>query len=582
MIRTRAIISNLSYDKLVKDRLIPDIIPLIQQSASTIRTIKYPPFVYSKGDQKFSFFGMLWDYMIRAGLRINLTQQIDLGIDPNSTMIQSLPEHEMLNIAENISTYETSHNINAIARAALILTSAMYGGTIFTTDEIQKYVPTMVNVLKEIISKWNFYAYYLKGKILFNAEFTYINFAGHPDIVTIHDDSACVLDIKSTASFPKMAKESCLQILAYYAIMKITVPSVKYAGFVLPMQRDLIIFDLSQWDSSLYLQLLSTEADKLKVVDRSPITLSGNGNIITGDTTIALDIGDHVLLLEVENGFDMNILKQRLGNISLNVLPEPVTASKWKIGTHISKGKNISYTLRDYANHNPGLPCQMFLCNPRTGKRDAKTNGQIDNANLVIKSTGLLYFTHAAYIINLCANQCDNGDYWQQRILNEDIALTVAIGGKGVVVHTGARKHRSETEALSIMEHMVRTALSYATEACPLLLETPCNEGTEVCGKIEDLGNFFYRFTPDDRNKLGVCIDTCHVFSAGYDPLAYLQHWEKYCQTPIRLVHFNDSQGMAGCCKDRHASPGAGHIGIEKMNAIADWCNERNIPMVLE
>jgi deoxyribonuclease-4 len=156
------------------------------------------------------------------------------------------------------------------------------------------------------------------------------------------------------------------------------------------------------------------------------------------------------------------------------------------------------------------------------------------------------------------------------------------MGGCGVVVHTGARKHLSEPEALTIMEYMVRTALPHATEMCPLLLETPCNEGTEVCGKIEELGNFFFRFTSEERKKLGVCIDTCHVFSAGYDPLLYLQHWEKYCQTPIKLVHFNDSDRECGSCVDRHASPGQGHIGMDKMMAIAKWCSDRNIPMVRE
>lgn len=65
-------------------------------------------------------------------------------------------------------------------------------------------------------------------------------------------------------------------------------------------------------------------------------------------------------------------------------------------------------------------------------------------------------------------------------MLNEDLANTVAVGGEGVVVHTGARKHLSEAEGLYIMEYMVRTALPNATETCPLILETPCNEGTEV------------------------------------------------------------------------------------------------------
>ena len=190
---------------------------------------------------------------------------------------------------------------------------------------------------------------------------------------------------------------------------------------------------------------------------------------------------------------------------------------------------------------------------------------------------------HAAYVINLSANVCDPVDgYWQQRILNEDLAFTVAMGGKGVVVHTGARKNLSEEEALNIMEHMVRSALPYATESCPLLLETCCGEGSEIVTKIEELGSFFFRFSTEERKKLGLCMDTCHSHAAGYDPLTYLQHWEQYCHTPIRLIHFNDSATPQGSHVDRHAAPGAGYIGMEKMQAIAQWAYERNIPMVRE
>lgn len=106
MIRTRAIIKNLSYDKLVMEGIIPDLLPLSSQSPTTIATKRYPPFVYSnKNEDKFSFFGMLLDYVIRAGLRVNLTRKIDLGTDPNAEFIQTLPDKEMLEMMTHLSTY---------------------------------------------------------------------------------------------------------------------------------------------------------------------------------------------------------------------------------------------------------------------------------------------------------------------------------------------------------------------------------------------------------------------------------------------------------------------------------------------
>ena len=533
MIRTRAIISRLSYDALVTQDIIPNMIPLLSDSVMVVK--RYPPFVYANKD--FSFFGMLLDYIIRATLRTKLNQKIDLGKDPILDILPKLPDTQMLELMSQLSIYETSTNINDIAKAALSLITAMYNTPAYTPEQIQGYIGTLVNMTKEISDKWAYFATYLNGTIKYNVEYSHKNFSGHPDIVT----DRCILDIKTTASFNKMAKESLLQVLAYYALAKASFPNMQYIGFLLPMQRDIAIYDISAWNHTKYLNLLVAESLKIQE-EENPNTMI------------------------------VKMLTQMVAQ------PTPT----YNIGTHISKGKNIAVSLREWATKCPGLPCQMFLGSPRNGKRSAATAGQIPQAKEVISQYKLLFFTHSAYIINLCANECDNGDYWQQRYLNEDLIATAAMGGQGVVVHTGARKDKSEAEALNIMEYMVRTALVHATESCKLLLETPCKEDTEVCGNIEDLANFFFRFTIEERKKLGVTIDTCHVTAAGYDPLAYLQHWEQHAQTPICLVHYNDSQGACGSCVDRHAPPGTGCIGMEKMNAIAAWCHARNIPMVLE
>lgn len=556
MIRTRAVIERLSYDSLVKEGIIPDVYSMIVQSPTGMAAKRYPPFVYSGKD--FSFFGMFWDYVVRAGLRMNIPG-VELGIDAYTQIVQTLPDEEMLQLMMKISSYENSNNMNDIATSSLVITSAVYGTNPYSLTDIQGYVPTMVNVIKELIARWN--TYQLTGPVKFNTEFVHGQFSGHPDIVT----SNVVLDIKTTASFGKMAKEACLQVLAYYALMKPTTPALQMIGFVLPMQRDILLYNLGNWNPAQYLQLLSSEADKLAATENKQIIIGEDGTL---DLT---QINDPRLI-------------QAIMAMVEDIIPQGIKTPDYKIGGHIAKGKDIAATLRDFTTKAPGLPCQMFLRNTRSGKIDAKTPGRIAAAAEVIRETGLLYFTHSAYVINLCANQCDEtGDYWQQRILNEDLDYTVAMGGKGVVVHTGARKHLPEDQALYIMEYMVRIALAHATETCPLLLETPCGEGTEVCTSIEDLGNFFLRFTEEERKRLGLCVDTCHIFSAKYNrPLAYLQHWEKYCSVPIKLVHFNDSEEEAGCCVDRHAAPGHGKIGMEKMMEVAQWCYERKIPMVRE
>ena len=473
-------------------------------------------------------FGLIMDYIIRAGLRINLQQTINLGVDPVSNILPLLTDPEIIDVTESLSIYESSKNLNDIMKVSLKLASTLLGPTNFTYDILSKYVPTSVNIIKAIIEKWQYYSFYLNGVINFNTEYSYECFSGHPDIVVNCSSHTTILDIKNTTSFPKMSKESSLQILAYYALLKQTIPDTKYIGFILPMQRDITICDVSSWDPSIYLQLLLYKALSLTEISISnPIAI--------------------------------------------------------KLGSHISKGKNITTVLENYATKYPEYPCQMFLANPRSGKRNCKTKDQILSASHIIKSYKLQYFTHTPYVINLCANVNHPIDgYWQQRIINEDLSFTVALGGMGVVVHTGAQKDLPLDVALDTMELMIRNSLPYATEQCPLLLETPCGEGTETLAKIEDLGNFFFRFSNDERQKLGLCVDTCHVFAAGYNPIEYLNHWEKYCHTPIKLIHFNDSARECGSHVDRHATPGSGYIGIDILNSVAEWAYQRNIPMVLE
>ena len=161
MIRTRSIIKNLSYDTLVKQGIIPDLTPLIQQVPTTIAVKRYPPFIYAnKDEERFTFFGMLFEYIIRAGLRINLQQTFDLGIDPNI--------NNTSDIVEYLKIYETEHNMYDVSQAALVLTSALFEKNVYTQHDIKNYIPTIINIIKEIITKWHLCDDYLTKNFLIN------------------------------------------------------------------------------------------------------------------------------------------------------------------------------------------------------------------------------------------------------------------------------------------------------------------------------------------------------------------------------------------------------------------------------
>ena len=250
--------------------------------------------------------------------------------------------------------------------------------------------------------------------------------------------------------------------------------------------------------------------------------------------------------------------------------------SKYKIGTHTPKLPKLVDTIRRLPDYS--RPYQIFLGGPQN------TRMRMDEEELVItkrlvEHSGAKVFVHSQYIINLCG---DND--WATELLIKNLQSGVMAGFKGVVVHVGKSVKMSVTEAMNRMRENVRKALEYATEDCPLLLETPAGQGTETLTDVDDFINFVEEF---DDPRLRVCVDTCHTFACGHCPMTYIN---KFTEAPIdskrhkllKLIHFNDSKVPCGSRKDRHAFIGTGHIGLETMNHIAKHCDEYSLPMVVE
>jgi deoxyribonuclease IV len=116
-----------------------------------------------------------------------------------------------------------------------------------------------------------------------------------------------------------------------------------------------------------------------------------------------------------------------------------------------------------------------------------------------------------------------------------------------------------------------------------LLLETPAGQGTEVLTRMKDMISFYNRFTKEEKKKFKICIDTCHVFAAGEDPLDYIRDWCEIMGTKaLALIHFNDSKDAKGSCKDRHARIGSGKIGLNRLTSVMKYAVDNNIDLVVE
>lgn len=253
------------------------------------------------------------------------------------------------------------------------------------------------------------------------------------------------------------------------------------------------------------------------------------------------------------------------------------------IGSHIKKIKTFENSLKlFYSNGCFNIPCQIFIGSTRSWGRPKINESDNKNTLCYVNKNNIKLFVHASYLINFGrpSTECVNAI----ECLAYDLEISPQIGAKGVVVHVGKHLKMKKSVAIENMYNNIIDMIDYITDGCPLLIETPASQGTELLTTYEEFSNFYNRFTDEEKKKIKICIDTCHIFSAQSEflPSEYINKWINEHPESLVLVHYNDSKGEQGCCKDRHAYPGTGHIGVNEMENVSIICNNNNIPMVIE
>ena len=245
-----------------------------------------------------------------------------------------------------------------------------------------------------------------------------------------------------------------------------------------------------------------------------------------------------------------------------------------KIGCHIKKFPTLLATVKQIDGSNKSY--QIFLGSTQSSKMNLK-DADIAKAASEITRNSLTIFVHTPYILNL--STLFELDGWQTQLFRKNIQGAVAMGCRGVVIHVGKSTKQVYKTAVETMRTNLMEFLQYATPECPILLETPAGQGTETLKKMEEFCEFVASFSDP---RIRICLDTCHVFACGHNPIKYLNHLFTSYDGLLKLVHYNDSQEACGSCKDRHAQVGLGHIGLSTMTEIAELCTEHSVPMVIE
>jgi deoxyribonuclease-4 len=266
--------------------------------------------------------------------------------------------------------------------------------------------------------------------------------------------------------------------------------------------------------------------------------------------------------------------KNLITNIPTQDLDTIMTASlmmqHYNVGRHTKKAPTLLQTVQSLPPH---TPFQIFMGGNQNTRLTVKDADIVAAAQYVDENDIILYI-HSPYLINLSA-QTEDG--WNIDYMKRLLQYSATLGAKGVVVHTG--KHTKDTYEVGVekMRKAIEEILPSATAACPLLLESPASQGTELLVNQEEFFEFVESFK---STNIACCLDSCHMFACGHDPLEFIK--DGVSRNLVHLVHFNDSQDECGCKKDRHAAPGQGKIGLDKMTKIAEFCSENRIDMLIE
>lgn len=268
-------------------------------------------------------------------------------------------------------------------------------------------------------------------------------------------------------------------------------------------------------------------------------------------------------------------------NTTLKARPAPA------LGAHVSVAGGFVEGLRRGA----GLACdalQIFVKSPSQwqSKPLLPEDASAFRAAHAASAIGPVV-AHAAYLINLAAP--DPQILAKSRAaLADELRRCEALGVPALVVHPGAHMGAGEEAGLAAIAGSL-DAVDAAVDGCPtrILLEITAGQGTVLGSRLQHLAAI--RAQAESRQRLGVCLDTCHAFAAGYaiDSAAGWDDFLAELDTEIGFelvgcVHLNDSVGALGSRKDRHANLGEGCLGVEPFRRLLAEPRLRHAPMILE
>ena len=253
------------------------------------------------------------------------------------------------------------------------------------------------------------------------------------------------------------------------------------------------------------------------------------------------------------------------------------------VGAHLSSSKGYTAMLETALSIGANT-FQFFTRNPRGGAAKELDSGDI--AEFIMRAVDEKFgriLAHAPYTLNLCSAKPDVREF-AVNTFKDDLVRLEQTPNQMYNFHPGSHVGQGEDVGIELIADALNSVM-FDGMTTDILLETMAGKGSEIGKTFEELRAIIDRVELSD--KIGVCLDTCHVSDGGYDIVnnldGVLEEFDRVVGIErLKALHLNDSKNPLGAHKDRHEKIGEGYLGIETFEKIVNHPQLCDLPMFLE
>lgn len=252
------------------------------------------------------------------------------------------------------------------------------------------------------------------------------------------------------------------------------------------------------------------------------------------------------------------------------------------IGCHLSASDGYTSMIKTALSFNANT-FAFFTRNPRGSRARQENMSDVQMAKCMLQDNGFgKLVAHGAYTMNLCTADPEARSF-ASVILEDDLRRVAMIPGNYYNFHPGSHVGQGTDMGIDYISRALNKAME-PNYPVTVLLETMAGKGSEIGGRFEELKAIIDAV---GRADLGVCMDTCHVYDAGYDIVndldGVLMEFDRVIGLDrLKALHVNDSLNPIGSHKDRHARLGGGYIGQAFFESVVKHPLLSKLPMILE